>query len=282
MASLAASSAAAARYVDDMYARHRKTERELHVKPTFLARQPALNERMRSILVDWIVDVHKAYKLAPETLYLAVRTIDRYLAATTVSRAELQLVGVASLLLAFKHEELLAPKLSDLVSLTDKAYSETRILEAEAAMAKALGYRLAGPTALTFLARYLKAGGADRRCAWLAAYVAERTLQEYAMLAHLPSAIAAASVLVARRSLGEEAWTPALAESSGYARSDLAACLRDLRVVLRCADALQPTECLRTEKDKLHAVRRKYALEDFGAVESVPLVLDDDDVEPPS
>jgi len=132
------------------------------------------------------------------TRYLAVRTIDRYLAAATVSRAELQLVGVASLLLAFKHEELLAPKLSDLadigaeviprrasrkrrqtsanlprrssqrltsaqVYITDKAYSETRILEAEAAMAKALGYRLAGPTVLTFLARYLKAGGARPR-----------------------------------------------------------------------------------------------------------------------
>ena len=49
--------------------------------------------------------------------YLAVRTIDRYLAAADVSRAELQLVGVASLLLAFKHEELLAPKLSDLVDV---------------------------------------------------------------------------------------------------------------------------------------------------------------------
>ncbi len=41
--------------------------------------QAHINEHMRSILVDWFVEVHLKFKLVPEMLYLAVNLIDRYL-----------------------------------------------------------------------------------------------------------------------------------------------------------------------------------------------------------
>jgi len=34
---------------------------------------------MRSILVDWLIDVHIKFKLRPETLFLTISLIDRYL-----------------------------------------------------------------------------------------------------------------------------------------------------------------------------------------------------------
>ena len=55
---------------------------------------------MRAILVDWLVEVHMKMRLVPETLYLTVNIIDRYLAKTEVSRPKLQLVIVTSLLIA--------------------------------------------------------------------------------------------------------------------------------------------------------------------------------------
>ena len=50
------------------------------VDPNYLKNtQKTINQKMRAILIDWIVDVHKKYKLKPETLYLTVNIIDRFL-----------------------------------------------------------------------------------------------------------------------------------------------------------------------------------------------------------
>jgi hypothetical protein len=68
--------------------------------------QPHINERMRSILVDFLIEVHLNFKLVPETLYLTINLIDRYLQLKEVPRPKLQLVGVTSLLIASKYEGL--------------------------------------------------------------------------------------------------------------------------------------------------------------------------------
>ena len=44
---------------------------------------------MRSILIDWIVDVHLKFKLIPETLFLTVHLIDRYLELKIINRSHL-------------------------------------------------------------------------------------------------------------------------------------------------------------------------------------------------
>jgi len=65
---------------------------------------------MRGILVDWLVEVHLKFKLVPETLYLTINLIDRYLEKNTVMWEKLQLVGVTAMLLASKYEEIYAPE----------------------------------------------------------------------------------------------------------------------------------------------------------------------------
>ena len=64
---------------------------------------------MRSILVDWLVDVHFMMKLQGPTLWLTISLLDRALAKITVPRTKLQLVGVAALSLACKMEEITLP-----------------------------------------------------------------------------------------------------------------------------------------------------------------------------
>lgn len=49
------------------------------VAHTYMTKQEDINEKMRSILIDWLVEVHLKFKLVPESLYLTVNLIDRYL-----------------------------------------------------------------------------------------------------------------------------------------------------------------------------------------------------------
>jgi cyclin B len=90
--------------------------------------QTDINERMRSILIDWLVEVHLKFKLFPDTLYITVNIIDRYLSLKPVTRSNLQLVGVTAMLIASKYEEIYAPEIRDFVYISDKAYTKEQIL----------------------------------------------------------------------------------------------------------------------------------------------------------
>lgn len=115
-------------YVQDMYDLFRKKEKITSVLPVYMEEiQSHINERMRSILVDWLVEVHLKFKLVPETLYLTVGLIDRYLERQEVTRACLQLVGVTCLLIAAKYEEIYPPGVHDLVYICDRAYTRREV-----------------------------------------------------------------------------------------------------------------------------------------------------------
>ena len=61
-----------------------------------------MNEKMREILLDWMVDVTVKYKLLHSTFVLAVNLVDRYLSSTMVTRDKFQLLGATALHMAAK------------------------------------------------------------------------------------------------------------------------------------------------------------------------------------
>jgi hypothetical protein len=75
-----------------------------------MGRQPEIDPNMRAILVDWLVEVAHKFDLMPESFYLTIYIIDRFLSMQAVPRRELQLVGVAAMLIACKYEEIWAPE----------------------------------------------------------------------------------------------------------------------------------------------------------------------------
>lgn len=85
----------------------------------YMDSQPEINERMRSILIDWLIQVHYKFELSLETLYLTINIIDRFLSLKAISRKELQLVGMASMLVASKYEEIWAPQVRRMLDLID-------------------------------------------------------------------------------------------------------------------------------------------------------------------
>lgn len=85
--------------------------------------QDDITEGMRAILIDWLVDVHRKFRLRDATLYSTVNFVDRYLARKRISRERLQLVGVTSMWVASKFEEVYPPQLGDFVYITDNVDS---------------------------------------------------------------------------------------------------------------------------------------------------------------
>lgn len=120
----------------------------------YMTNQSDINEKMRAILIDWLVDVNVKFRLVPETLFLTVNIVDRYLAKTRVGRHKLQLVGVSALLIACKYEEIYPPSLKEFVAICDRAYTSNEILDMEAHILLSLDFEMTHTSSLRFLERY--------------------------------------------------------------------------------------------------------------------------------
>ncbi|KAL3678048.1 hypothetical protein R1sor_021004 [Riccia sorocarpa] len=255
-------------YVEDIYSFYRKAEVQSCVAPDYMSRQADINDKMRAILIDWLIEVHLKFGLMPETLFLTTNLIDRYLSMASVSRKTLQLVGVTAMLLAAKYEEIIAPEVEAIVFISDDAYSRDQVLEMEKAMLNTLRFNLTVPTPYVFMIRFLKAASSDKQMELLAFFLVELCLTEYAMVKFPPSQLAAAAVYTAQHTLGRTpCWTPTLARHSGYTEAQLKECSRMMVGFHRKA-----------ADGKLVVVHKKYSSPKFQSVASLApaLVLDID------
>ncbi|EOA40480.1 hypothetical protein CARUB_v10009205mg [Capsella rubella] len=216
-------------YVNDMHTFYRKSETLSCVAPNYMDNQQDLNERMRGILIDWLIEVHYKFELMEETLYLTINVIDRFLAVHQIVRKKLQLVGVTALLLACKYEEVSVPVVDDLILISDKAYTRREVLDMEKLMANTLQFNFSLPTPYVFMKRFLKAAQSDKKLEVLSFFMIELCLVEYEMLEYLPSKLAASAIYTAQCTLkGYEEWSKTCEFHTGYTEEQLQACARKM------------------------------------------------------
>ncbi|XP_059475401.1 G1/S-specific cyclin-E1 [Neocloeon triangulifer] len=118
---------------------------------------PEVQPKMRSILLDWLIEVAEVYKLHRETYYLAQDYVDRVLFASQgMPKNELQLLGITCLFVASKVEEIYPPKVSEFAYVTDGACTEQSILDHEVYVLKALEWDLCPLTPAGWVRLYLQ------------------------------------------------------------------------------------------------------------------------------
>ena len=123
---------------------------EIPVDCNYMKRQKEVNEQMRSILIDWLIDVHLKFSFTDETIYMTVLIIDRYLSLVEISRSKLQLLGITALMIACKHEEIDLPKVDDFIYITDNAYTRNEVFKMENDVLNKLKFSLLFPSPIKF------------------------------------------------------------------------------------------------------------------------------------
>ncbi len=172
----------------------------------YMDHQDDLEWKMRGILVDWLIEVHTRFHLLPETLFLAVNIIDRFLSAKVVQLDRLQLVGVTAMFIASKYEEVLSPHVANFRHVADDGFTESEILSAERYVLAALNYDLSYPNPMNFLRRISKADSYDIQTRTLGKYLIEISLVDHRFMKYHPSRIAAAAMYLARLILDRDEW----------------------------------------------------------------------------
>jgi hypothetical protein len=168
--------------------------------------QTEIQWSMRSVLMDWLVQVHHRFCLLPETLFLTVNYIDRFLSVKVVSLGKLQLVGATALFVAAKYEEINCPSVQEIVYMVDSGYSMDEILKAERFMLSMLQFELGFPGPMSFLRRISKADDYDLETRTLAKYFLEITVMDERFVSSPPSFLAAGAHCISRLFLGKGDW----------------------------------------------------------------------------
>lgn len=208
-------------YVHEIYHYMRELELETLPDSDYMSRQNELTWKMRGVLVDWIIEVHSKFRLLPETLYLAINLMDRFLTKRSVALIKFQLVGVTALFLAAKYEEVICPSVTNFLYMTDGGYDCDEILKAETYMLEMLNWDLRYPNPLNFLRRVSKADNYDIQSRTFAKYFMEISIVDYRLVATPPSLLGATSLWLARKLLSRGPWNPNLTHYSGYTEAEI-------------------------------------------------------------
>ena len=185
-------------YSNDIYSNLLEDEKNLKFKPNFeyMNQQQDLNLNMRSILVDWLIEVHQKFKFREETLYQTIWIIDTYLSMETIQRQKFQLVGTAALFISCKENEIYFPRLNDLIGIVDHAYTKDELTNMEYDILKKLEFSIISPSSLDFYNLVSKAFKFDLKQYLLGKYFLESCLVSYELLRYSPSVIGVACAYI--------------------------------------------------------------------------------------
>lgn len=121
-----------AEFAQDVYTSMLEIEKECMIDNEYLKKvQTEIKDTSRGFLVEWIIDVHRKFRLLPETLYVTVSIIDRYLSKVNIKKSQLHMLGVAALLISTKYEEIYPPELKDLLSISENKFTKEEVLQME-------------------------------------------------------------------------------------------------------------------------------------------------------
>ena len=246
-------------YFDDICIELNNKELQYLPDANYMSKQKDINHRMRAILIDWLVDVHLKYKMVPQTLYIAVNLIDRYLSSNEASRIKLQLVGVSSMFIASKYEEIYPPELKDFVYITDNTYVKSEVLHMESKMLSCLNFDITFPTQWSFLEIFRKKLDLDQKTFYLAWFLMELSLINYKMLKFKMSQIAASALFIAIKSVNFYN-KPDFEKCTGYTEESIQDCVKEIN-----------NYNIYNSTHSLQAIRRKFSSKKYEEVAKIQL-----------
>ncbi|XP_022089434.1 cyclin-F-like [Acanthaster planci] len=230
--------------------------------------QSSLNNAMRYILVDWLVEVASMKGYSSHTLHMVVGCIDRYLMHQPVSRGNLQLVGITAMVICSRLLEPDIITIREAAWLTDRTYRYEKVVRMMGDILATLHGKIDVPSMWEYLILYCQLVGADRRLKYLALYISELTLLHIEFGRYSFGHLAACVFYLARIIYACDCpWPSKLIDYTSFQPGDLVSCT--LHVHKKCF-AEEPL--LDHRNIKLSAVKQRYAEDEFHTVSTIAVL----------
>lgn len=222
-------------FATDIYNTMRRQEKKFAVEAGYLSKvqlPTEVKDTSRAFLVEWIIDVHRKFRLLPETLYVTVFLIDRFLSLKQIKKSQLHILGVTALLISTKYEEIYPPDLKDLLSVSENKFSRAEVLAMEQDMLKTLSFDITAPTAYRFLERFRKLSSVanDDKIFFFAQYLQEIALLDASLLKYHPSEIAGAALILSTKCIKKvNVWNKEMEKATEYKDDQMQKIVEDVK-----------------------------------------------------
>lgn len=196
--------------------------------PEYLIRHPDMSMKARKMMVNMFVQSQYFHKMNQEVLFMAVSVFDRYLSHSNVKnfkRENLQLLGLACMLIASKYEEIYPPSVQKLIFHSEEPISLDDLLDMEGDILQKLDFKLAMPSSNWFFNRFAEVCELTQSMKNLGSCLVELLLFEYDALQFKRSQIAAAAVLLCLRVFKVTEAEQRVKERLGWEQNELRYCL---------------------------------------------------------
>lgn len=145
---------------------------------------------------------------------------------------QLHLLGVSTLLIAAKYEEIYPPELRDFVAVSENKFSKKMVLDMEKEILLTIDFRVTAPSSYRFLQRFQRLSVAlnDEEVFFYAQYLNEIALLDASLLRFKPSQLAAASMILSAKQLKKiNCWNKEMEKFTGYKESDLKEAVEEIK-----------------------------------------------------
>ena len=252
LAGVPANIQAVPQFYDAIFQHLKSRESVYKVDAGYMSRQRDINGKMRAILVDWLVDVNLKFKLLPQTLFITINLVDRYLSVRHATRQQLQLIGVTALMIVSKYEEIYPPLTKDYVAVCDNAYTKEDILDMESKMLQTIFFDLTQTSAFTFLEHIQQRIGLEERALVFARYILENAFLDLGSLCYSNLELAAGAIFLVNKIFKKEGWRIGFEMKVGVNEQHAKACAKDLFAIMQ-----------KTDQSNLTAIKRKFSSMEF-------------------
>jgi hypothetical protein len=224
--------------------------------PSYFLNQPHITPLYRTIVLNWLVDVHKNLKMHTDTLFTAVELIDLYFSRVTIQRHRFQVACCAALFLASKSDDHRAPPVSQFLFVTGNSFSGSDLRDMEAEIFRTLDCQVSVVHASHFLKRFLRFPAPSTRLTMLAHFINESAILDLNLIGACPSLRAAAVIALAQAiDRGIYEWKEEMVSLTSYTVKEIQPFVNQLLATVR-----------RFARSKYDAIRRKYAVESLACV----------------
>ena len=173
----------------------------------------------------------------------------------------MHILGVTSILIASKYEEIYPPDLQDILTVAENKFDRKQVLKMERTILFAIQFEITQPSAYRFLERYRKLSTIvnDDRVFFFAQYLQEITLLDATLLQYAPSEISAAALILSTKCLKKaKAWTKTMEKATLYTEAHLAPIIEEVKSFV-----------LEVNPKFLTTLKYKFAKVEFGEVANI-------------
>ncbi len=219
-------------YAPDIFQHMRDVEQYYMVAPDYLANsQKEIKDTSRAFLVEWMADVHRKYKLRPDTLFLSVNACDRYMSQVEIPKRKLHILGMTSMMATAKYEEIYPPTLKDLMECSEGKFTREDVITMETKLLSTIDFDFMSPTTFQFLKRFEKMISAfqDPKVFYFSRYLSEICLLDASLLKFPPSVIALSCLSISAKTVTGYIYKTNQITSMGITEDQLQLCMKEVR-----------------------------------------------------